>query len=105
MAKYPATKTLKKAQPTVNIDDNVVKKWDIEVVYKHTRDDGTTWSRAYPHTEDVEYLNKTPSQFTKAELIGFMPSNMDVIFDAHYEAHNIPPTEEKVSDFNINDLN
>lgn len=104
MAKYPTTKALKKAQPTVRIEDNIVKKWDIEVVYKHTRSDNTSWSRTYSHSEDVEYLNKTPTEFTKAELISYM-NNMDVIFDAHYEAHNVPPKEDKVSDFNINDLN
>lgn len=104
MAKYSTTKALKKAIPTVRNDDNVVKSWDIEVIYTHTRDDGTTWSRTYPHTEEVEYLNKETSDFTKAELIDFMSSNMDVIFDAHYEAHNTPPTEEKISNFNINDL-
>ena len=104
MAKYETTKTLKKATPTVRTGDNIVKSWEIEVIYTHTRDDDTTWSRAYPHTEDVEYLSKETSGFTKAELIGFMPSNMDVIFDAHYEAHNTLPTEEKVSNFNLNDL-
>ena len=103
MAKYPATATLKKATPKVRTADNVVKSWDIEVLFTHTRADDTTWSRTYPHTEDVEYLNKTPSQFTKAELLAFMP-NMDVIFDAHYAAHNEPPTEERISDFNLNDL-
>jgi hypothetical protein len=104
MAKYETTKTLKKAQPTVRTADNVVKQWEIEVIYSHTNADGKTWTRAYPHTEDVEYLNKTTSDFTKAELIGFMPSNMDTIFDAHYDAHNTPPTEERVSNFSINDL-
>ena len=104
MAKYPATKALKKATPTVRTGDNIVKSWEIEVIYTHTRDDASTWTRDYSHTEDVEYLNKETSGFTKAELIGFMPSNMDVIFDAHYEAHNTPPTEDRVSNFNLNDL-
>ena len=104
MAKYPATKALKKATPTVRTGDNIVKSWEIEVIYTHTRDDASTWTRVYSHTEDVEYLNKETSGFTKAELIGFMPSNMDVIFDAHYEAHNTPPTEDRVSNFNLNDL-
>ena len=104
MAKYPATKILKKAVPTVRTEDNVVKKWDIEVIYKHTNANNVSWSRAYPHMEDVEYMNKTANQFTKAELISFMSSNMDVVFDAHYDAHNTPPTEERVSEFNINNL-
>jgi hypothetical protein len=104
MAKYATTKVLKKASPTVRTADQVVKSWEVEVLYTHTRDNGTTWARAYPATEDVEYLNKTADQFTKAELIGYMNPNMDVIFDAHYEAHNLPATEEKVSNFNLNDL-
>jgi hypothetical protein len=104
MATYATTKILKKAQPAVRISDNIVKSWDIEVLYTYTRPDNTTWSRSYPHTEDVEYLNKLPSAFTKSELIGFMPPNMDVIFDAHYDAHNTPPTEQKISDFNLNSL-
>lgn len=104
MAKYSTTQILKKAVPTVRAADGSVTKWDIEVIYEHTRADGTKWSRAYPHNEDVAYLNKAPTAYTKAELIGFMPSNMDVIFDAHYDAHNTPPTETQVSDFNLNDL-
>lgn len=104
MAKYPATKTLKKATPKIRVSDNVVKSWEIEVVYTHTRANNTTWSRSYPHTEDVEYLNKTVDEFTKTDLLNYMPANMDVIFDAHYAAHNEPPTEETVSNFNLNSL-
>lgn len=105
MAKYPTTKVLKKATPTVRTSDNVVKSWEIEVVYTHTREDGTTWSRSYPNTEsDLEYLNKTPTDFTAAELIDMMNPNMDTIFDAHYEAHNLPATEEKVASFDLNSL-
>ena len=105
MAKYPTTKTLKKASPTVRSSDGIVKAWDIEVVYTHTHKDGTTWSRSYPHTEsDLEYLNKVPTDFTAQELIDMMNSNMDTIFDAHYEAHNLPATEEKVSSFDLNSL-
>lgn len=94
-------KILKKATPTVRTSDNVVKKWDIEVIYKDTT---SGWNRAYPHTEDVEYLNLTADQFTKDQLVGFMPSNMDVIFEAHYDAFNTPPKEERISDFNLNNL-
>ena len=104
MAKYATTKILKKASPTVDIATGNVKKWEIEVMYTHERADGTKWSRDYQHDEDVAYVNKAPGDFTKAELIGFMPPNMDVIFDAHYDAHNTTPTEDRVSDFNLNDL-
>lgn len=104
MAKYPATRVLKKASPTVRISDQVVKKWDVEVIFTHTREDSTTWSRTYQGSEDVEYLNKTAENFTAAELLEYLNPSMDVIFDAHYEAHNIPATEEKVGDFNLNTL-
>lgn len=104
MAKYATTKVLKKATPTVRTSDNIVKSWEIEVLYTYTREDGTTWSRSYPHNEDVEYLNKEASEFTKNELINYMPVNMDVIFDAHYDAHNTPPSEERISNFNLNNL-
>ena len=105
MAKYPATKALRKAVPLVRLEDNVVKSWEIEVVLTHTREDGSTWSKTFSHTEEnLEYLNKEPSDFTASELIGFLSSNVDVVFDAHYEAHNTPPTEERISSFNLNDL-
>lgn len=100
MAKYPYTKTLKKATPTVRTTDGIVKSWDIEVIYKAN---SNGWSRAYPHQEDVEYLNKKVTDFTKADLLAF--SNLpDAVWDAHWEAHNVPATEEKVGDFNLNDL-
>jgi len=102
MDTYSHTKTLKKAIPTVNNETGVVTKWDIEVVY--TADvDG--WKTTYSHQEEVEYLNKTVDQYTKSELIAMMPANYsNHIFHAHYEAHNIPPKEDRVGNFNINDL-
>lgn len=103
MAKYVTEKMLKKATPKVRTSDNVVLSWDIEVLFTHTKSDGKKWSRSYPHTEDVEYLNKTTNNYTKSELLSFMP-NMDVIFDAHYEAHNLPPVDERLSNFSLNDL-
>jgi hypothetical protein len=104
MAKYSTVQTLKKASPTIRVADGVVKSWEIEVIYSHTDSDGKVWSRSYPHREDVEYMSKVPTNFTKAELIAFMPPNMDVIFDAHYEAHNLPPVDERVADFKLDDL-
>jgi len=104
MAKYETVKTLKLAKPTVKIADGITVRWDIEVLYTYTRPNNTTWSRAYSHTEEVEYLDKTPDKFTKEELINFMPPNMDVIFDAHYDAHNTEPTEEKLDSFSVNIL-
>lgn len=109
MAKYsPITKTLKKATPTVRAADGVVKHWDIEVVYAYAGDEAQSlpaWKTTYSESEDVEYLGKTVDQFTKAELIGFMnPMIENAIFEAHYEANNLPATETRVGDFNISSL-
>ena len=109
MAKYePITKTLKKATPTIRTEDNVVKSWDIEVVYAYAGDEAKglpAWKTTYTENEDVEYLGKTATQFTQAELIGFMsPMIENHIFEAHYEAFNLPATEEHVHNFDINSL-
>lgn len=102
MATYEHTKTLKRATPTVDTESGIVKKWDIEVVYTATADG---WKTTYSHEEDVEYLNKLPEEYTKSELVDMMPANLSGhIFHAHYEAHNVPPTTERVGDFNINSL-
>lgn len=109
MAKYtPITKTLKKATPVVRTSDNVVKSWDIEVVYSYAGDEEKelpAWKTTYSETEDVEYMNKTVGEFTKKELIGFMnPQIENSIFEAHYEAFNLPAKEERNNEFNVNDL-
>jgi hypothetical protein len=110
MAKYtPITKILKKATPVVRNADGVVKSWDIEVVYSYAGDEAQglpAWKTTYSENEDVEYMNKTTDQFTKSELIGFMnPMIENSIFEAHYEAFNLPAKEQRVSDFDINSLN
>lgn len=109
MAKYtPIIKTLKKAVPTIRNDTGIVKSWDIEVVYAYDGDetqDLPAWKTTYSETEDVEYLAKTADQFTKSELISFMnPQIENAIFEAHYEAHNLPAKEERQGDFDINSL-
>jgi len=109
MPKYaPITKTLKKATPTVRAADNVVKSWEIEVVYSYAGDEVNNlpaWKTSYSENEDVEYLGKTVDQFTKAELIGFMsPMIENHIFEAHYDSQNLPATEERVGNFDINSL-
>jgi FMN-dependent NADH-azoreductase len=110
MAKYaPITKTLKKATPTVRSSDGVVKSWDVEVVYSYAGDEEKNlpaWKTTYSENEDVAYMEKTVEQFTKAELIGFMnPMIENHIFEAHYEANNLPATEERLGEFDINSLN
>ena len=94
-------KVLKKAVPTVRTTDQVVKNWEITVMYK---DAGTGWNRDYTHQEDVEYLELKPEGFTKEQLIGFMPSVLDAVFESHYLAANLPPSEEKLADFNLSKL-
>ncbi len=110
MPKYsPITKTLKKAEPTVRTSDNVVKQWEIEVIYSYAGDEDAdpalpAWKTTYSETEDVEYMNKTVSQFTKSELVAMMPTNLENhIFEAHYEAHNMAPTETR-QQVNLSDI-
>lgn len=100
------TKTLKKATPTVRTADQVVKKWDLEIIYSHTPESGQTFSRTYSvRGEDVEYLEKTVDQFTRAELIALSSDNMDAVFESHFiTATAPPPQEEKVESFNLNSL-
>tara|TARA_R110000772_G_scaffold9921_5_gene32168 strand:- start:2008 stop:2349 length:342 start_codon:yes stop_codon:yes gene_type:complete len=111
MAKYtPITKTLKKATPTIRSSDNVVKSWNVEVVYSYAGDATAdpvlpAWKTSYSETEDVLYLGKTADEYTKSELIGFMnPSIENHIFEAHYESQNMPATEERKQDFDFSAL-
>jgi hypothetical protein len=101
MAKYATTKTLKKAVPTIRLDDGVVKKWTLEVVFTGVE---SGWRKIFEHTEDVEYMEKLPEDFTAAELMNFLPKNREHIFDAHYEANNSEPTEETLGTFSVKDL-
>ena len=109
MAKYgPITKTLKKAVPTIKSDTGIVKSWEVEVVYAYGGDetkDLPAWKTSYSETEDVEYLGKTANQFTKSDLISFMgPQIENSIFEAHYEAYNLPAKEERQEEFDLNSL-
>lgn len=104
MALTNLKKQLKKATPTVRTSDGVVKKWEIEVVYTCDKPDGTTFSRSYPATEDVEYLNLEPGQFTAPQLIQLLPPVTDQVFESHFITFTTPPTEDRVADFNLNSL-
>lgn len=100
MAKYPATKLLSGAVPTVRLEDNLVIKWDLKVTYLYNG-----FTRDYGDSVDVLYLAKIASQYTKTELMGFMNlAQYDVIFDAHYDAYHTPPVEERKSDFDITQI-
>jgi len=110
MAKYSENcdKTLSKAVPTVTTS-GIVKSWELEVVYSYpaaginTTD--TQLRRKYNETEQVEYLNKTPQEFTKTELFSFLNiAQYDMVFDSTYESVVLPPTENKDTSFNLNSL-
>lgn len=111
MAKYPFTKTLKKATPTIRTADNVVKSWEVEVEYAYAGDPDATdpalpaWKNTYSERKDVEDEGRVATDFTQAELMAMLPSVIDNhIFEAHYEAFNLPPAEERISDFDISTL-
>jgi hypothetical protein len=99
MSQYTATKTLVKAIPRVRTEDNVVLSWDLTVNFEY---DG--WSREYPHTQDVTSLGKEADEFTQTELINLLPAVLDLVFDSHYETFNLPPKEERLSEFDVNSL-
>ena len=100
MAQKENVKILKSAKPTVRIADGVVKKWDVEVVLTEPV---SGWNRSYSANEDVEYLGKQPEEFTQAELFSYLSDSIDVIFSAHWDAHNTPPVDEQI-EFDITNL-
>lgn len=104
MAKYPATKILNKATPRIRTSDNVVISWNIEVVFSYDKSDGTKFTRTYHHIEDVEFLNKLVTDFTKTELLGYIPIVLDEVFDTHCDSFNLPPIEQILINFNVNTL-
>jgi hypothetical protein len=97
MAKYNATKVLASAVPTVRLEDNLVTKWELKVVYSYNG-----FTRDYGDGVDVLYLAKTADQYTKSELMGMINlAQYDQIFDAHYDAYHTPPVEERQASFDI----
>ena len=110
MAKYgPITKTLKRATPTVRAADNVVQRWEIEVIYAYAGDSDNNlpaYRTTYTEDEDVEYMEKTVGQFTKSELVGFLsPVLENHVFEAHYDANNIPIVQPVIQrDFTISSM-
>jgi len=110
MAKYSENcdKTLSKAVPTVT-ESGVVKSWELEVVYSYPAAGITTTDaplrRKYSETENVEYLNKEVSDFTKTELFSFLNIvQYDAVFDSTYESVVLPPKETKDTSFDLNSL-
>lgn len=101
-------KTLSKAVPTLN-ENGIVKSWELEVVYSYPAAGYTTTDaplrRKYSETEEVEYLNKTPQDFTKSELFSFLNiTQYDLVFDSTYESVVLPPKETKDTSFDLNSL-
>lgn len=101
-------KTLSKAIPTVN-ENGIVKSWELEVVYSYPVAGYTTTDaplrRKYSETEEVEYLNKTPQEFTKTELFSFLNiTQYDLVFDSTYESVVLPSKETKDTSFDLNSL-
>lgn len=101
-------KTLSKAIPTVN-ENGIVKSWELEVVYSYPAAGYTTTDaplrRKYSETEEVEYLNKTPQEFTKSELFSFLNiTQYDAVFDSTYESVVLPSKETKDTSFDLNSL-
>ena len=93
-------KTLSKAIPTVR-EDGIVKSWELEVVYSYPGEGYDTTDaplrRRYEEIEDVEYLGKTPQEFTKSELFSFLNiAQYNLVFDSTYESVVFAPTEKKI---------
>lgn len=110
MAHYSANadKILSKAIPTVR-EDGIVKSWELEVVYSYPAEGYETTDaplrRRYEETENVEYLGKTPQEFTKSELFSFLNTTQyDLVFDSTYESVILPPKETKDTSFDLNSL-
>jgi len=108
------TKTLKRATPTVRKDTGIVRFWEITVIHSFAGDAENNlpaFEKEYTESVvDVEYLNKTPTEFAKSELIGFM-GDREYLFNVHYHMEHFPETisssSEKVSvesDFDFNSI-
>ena len=96
-----ATKTLKSARPTVDTATGKAIRWDVEVTFT----DGD-FERDYSYSKDVADLNKEPTAFSKAELLGFAPAVLDEVFAHHKEVFSgdyVAPTSTD-NEFDINSL-
>lgn len=108
--KYPITKTLKKAVPTVIVDTNIVKEWYVEVLYEFVGDEEAelpAWNIVYSNRKNVIDLNKSTNEYSRQELMDIIPEVYDDrIFHDHYESfiHNSTIKSEEISDFSIEQL-
>lgn len=95
-----ATKTLKKAVPTVNADGDVIA-WDLEIEYS-LNDYVSTFS-----ISKIIEPSKAPSDFTKVELFDIANvAHLDAVYDSQYQSVKLAPvsTETKVDDFDVDSL-
>jgi hypothetical protein len=100
MAKYQIAKFLSEATPTVRTADNLVKSWDLKVTLSYNG-----FAREYGENVNVLWQQKTVDQFTKADLLGLLNiSQLENIFESHYDSMNAPPTETRLSNFDITQI-
>jgi|DEB0MinimDraft_12_1074336.scaffolds.fasta_scaffold47975_2 hypothetical protein len=94
-----ATKALSKTIPTIKANGKV-KQWELTVVYTCNN-----LTRDFDTIVDVEYLEKVPTGFTKAELFDMCDiAHLDQIFDSMYESITNLSTEQRDNNFDINTL-
>ena len=90
------TKTIKYARPTVDTASGNVITWNVEVTFKEG-----DFERDYSYSKDVKDLNKKPSAFTQADVLGYAPDVLDEVFAHHKEVFSDgykAPTET-INDF------
>jgi len=106
----PIIKKLDSAVPTIRKSDGVVLEWKIRTIYRYDGDsskDLPAWENDYVEHVDVSHTNKTPEQFTKTELIGYMNPKIDELhFDNHYEMYisSLNPPSKDYKDFDVSVL-
>jgi hypothetical protein len=92
-------KQLTKAIPTVN-EEGKTQRWRLTVTYSCD-----FLTRDFEWEADVVSLNKEPEDFTKAELLNLCNTQrFDKVFDALCEALLNPISENRIEDFNVDDL-
>ena len=96
-----ATKTLKRAVPTIN-EDGKVLRCDIEVEYELNE-----YKSSFNRNVKIEPV-KAPSEYTKSELWTIMEEqHLDTVFSSQYESVVVAPTIviETIADFDVDSLN
>lgn len=104
----PINKYLTKATATKRIDNNVVRQWTLEVTFEFPGDETRPSGRkSFTAPVPCEYLEKTPDQFTKAELLDLFPNEYEIRQFPSWYATNIKTLsevrniEEEDEDFDV----